>query len=78
MDTDPRDAEIQRLKTDLDRLATRLRLTEEALRFERQHNRFLFRTFVIQNRRPTVRPSRSTLARCADAVLAILAGPGRG
>ncbi len=63
---------------DLKVLQRRLELTEEALRFERQHNRFLFRTFVIQNRRPTVRPGRSTLARCADAVLAILAGPGRG
>lgn len=63
---------------DLKVLRRRLELTEEALRFERQHNAFLFRTFVIQNRRPTVRPGRSTLARCADAVLVMLAGPGRG
>ena len=77
MDTDPRD-EIHRLKTDLDRLTTRLRLTEEALRFERQHNRFLFRTFVTRVQAPVVRPARSVLSRCADALLVMLAGPGRG
>lgn len=78
MDTDPRDAEIARLKRDLDKSAFRLRLTEEALRFERQHAAFLFRTFVTRVQAPTVRPVRSVLSRCADALLVMLAGPGRG
>ena len=76
--SDPRDAEISRLTRDLERATESLHLTEQALRFERQHAAFLFRTFVTRVQAPVVRPARSVLSRCADALLVMLAGPGRG
>lgn len=60
-------------------LRRRLDLTETALRFERQHNAFLFRTFVLSAKRPVGQVQEASLwRRLSDGLASLLAGPGRG
>lgn len=74
---DPRDIEIEKLQHALQMERWRLKLAEEAIRFERRHSAFLMRTFVL-GQQPKVRPKRSLRERCALVLEVVLAGVGRG